>query len=542
MQLKIQDNQSGKLKEFEIMNVHRDYLQVQWSHHEDEVTVRMDQYNSNHVPRIMKGYFDPGPLPESGLLYADTQCFEHTFNPDDSDERGVRYMPRNIVLVIDVSGSMAGQRMEDAKNAFRYMIQYVHADEYLTIQTFSNKGTESLWGPSLATDEAKSDARAFVSNLVAFGATHLSGALSDALEIARSKDANEFVPIVVVMTDGQPTVGVTDRRAIARNVWNSNTFGAIKVFGLAFGQSSDYVLMLSIALQTGGRAIRVFEGYGDSDAQMHDFFASELGEVLLSDIDITFPGLDGAPVTMMIGETQRSFAVLSKGSEITVRGMMDPTLFDDESANATSTTTLHALTSAESRTGPVSWSFEVPIRSDNGGSSDIAQNPPTRDFNAPLRCQQSFAHARISELMMYSEAAELLGTDLLEYLPALTALCGEATSSSYQAVRTCLKDAALALAVEFQLVWPGLTAMVTIENQACTDYSSVNTELCWDGEGTGEWLNRSPGFEGSGSSSGSWSSGATNVGGSSSFGWFMLIPVLVLPITHGLLVGALFVA
>lgn len=465
MHLTIHDKQTEKLDDFNITNVgDRSLLQVDWNPGSASATANLitDTLSADklaQLPRIVEGYFDAGSLPENGILYRDVNCFVHTLNPGNFLSQGEDHVPRNIVFVIDVSGSMQGQRLEDAKKAFNRMIQFMNADEFLSVQTFSNVGTEALWGPALATSKAKNEAQRFVSKLVTIGFTHLSGAFEDALVTAKSKDPASFVPIIVLMTDGEPTSGETNRKAIARNVWNANRDGTVKIFGIAFGRSADLSLLLSVALQTGGRAIRVYEGYGDSDSQMQDFFASELGEVLLSDIHLSFLGIDGpAP---LLTETQSSFAVLSRGSELVVRGVID---LDSMGS------TVRALATANSREGQISWAFEAEIDS-------LHQKGDTEDEFVRSHCHQSFAHARIAELMTYNEAANVLDRDLLDYVPSLADLCGPSEN-----IHKCLHDAALELAIRYQVMWPGLTAMVTIENDICRD-SMTPIDVCWEGDG-----------------------------------------------------------
>jgi Mg-chelatase subunit ChlD len=91
-------------------------------------------------------------------------------------------MARKIVFVIDISGSMSGQqKLVDARAAFAAMIETLEERDTLYIQTFSNSGTEDLWGPQAATSSAKNSASRFVSALSAFGGTNLNDAFLDGL-------------------------------------------------------------------------------------------------------------------------------------------------------------------------------------------------------------------------------------------------------------------------------------------------------------------------------------------------------------------------
>ena len=142
----------------------------------------------DELPRLIRASYDydPSVMPRGGIVIGSGACVSHLFNPSSLLDTPI---PKNIVFVIDTSGSMSGQKLADAKAAFEAIIQTLEDDDYFTVHTFSSKGTEESWGPSKATSFAKSDASIFVKKLEARGGTNLHQAFLDALERAKTIQA-----------------------------------------------------------------------------------------------------------------------------------------------------------------------------------------------------------------------------------------------------------------------------------------------------------------------------------------------------------------
>ena len=396
--------------------------------------VASDVSSESSLPTLLPAYYQPGPLDDSGLLLTDGECFTHLFNPSAflSD---VGSMARKIIFVIDISGSMEGQKLQDAKASFASMIDTLDERDNLLVQAFSDEGTEKIWGPKSATDTNKVGAKEFVTSLYTIGGTNLNQAFLDG--ISRVYDVpNEVAPVLVILTDGQGNIGP---KVTAESVLRANEGQKVKIFSLAFGYDADMDLLLAIAIQNGGRATRIYEGFGDSVSQMELFFKQELGKVMLSDIDVSY---DFGDVSIQ-ESTVAKFPVLASGSEIVVRGLVGSPIMGGA--------TLKSTIVANSAAGPKEWSGEYQIIQDDALVSD---------------CRASFAQARIMELLEYRDAERVLGNDLFGVSRSLTT--------------TSFEDQAREIALNAHLVWPGLTALVSLENTAC----QKNTyEVCSTAEG-----------------------------------------------------------
>jgi len=244
--------------------------------------------------RMIDASYSPGPLSPSGSLIIPDEtgkCLLHLFNP----ESFLDAMPRNIVFVIDVSGSMYGQKMDDAKAAFKSMISTLQEFDSFVIHSFSDEGIKHEWGPFQANLKNKEDAILFVNQLQTGGATNLHDAylkgISRALEMQQTENDQINVPIMMILTDGQASSGIMSSKKIASSVKNVNEGNKVKIFALGFGYAADMNLLLGISIITGGVAVRIYEGYSDSKDQMQDFFQEELGSVLLSDVHVHLEGL-----------------------------------------------------------------------------------------------------------------------------------------------------------------------------------------------------------------------------------------------------------
>ena len=99
---------------------------------------------------------------------SDGECFTHVLNPS-TFLSGVSFMVRNIVFVIDVSGSMNGRKLDNAKASFSVVIDILDKRDNFTIQSFSDRGTKGGWGPNAADATSKDSVKQYVAKLNTIG-------------------------------------------------------------------------------------------------------------------------------------------------------------------------------------------------------------------------------------------------------------------------------------------------------------------------------------------------------------------------------------
>src|ERR1700694_2104497 len=126
-----------------------------------------------------------------------------------------RPVPRDLTFVIDVSGSMAGQEIEQARAAGKQILSTLSPMDRFRLIDFSSDVRTFRDGFSPATRENLRAAERYLDQLDAQGSTNISGALDEALSTTAQPGR---LPIILFLTDGQPTVGERDASVIASHV------------------------------------------------------------------------------------------------------------------------------------------------------------------------------------------------------------------------------------------------------------------------------------------------------------------------------------
>jgi len=145
---------------------------------------------------------------------------------------------RDLVAVIDVSGSMSGEKITQAKLALTQLIGGLRDGDRFRLVAFSGgvRRYASAWTP--ATVANRSDAGNWIRSLEAEGGTNIAGALTEAF--AEPPDA-EALGVVVFLTDGQPRVGENDPERIAARAEQGR--GRFRVFAFAVGDDVNTYLL-----------------------------------------------------------------------------------------------------------------------------------------------------------------------------------------------------------------------------------------------------------------------------------------------------------
>lgn len=126
------------------------------------------------------------------------------------------------------------------------------------------------------------------------------------------------VPLVIFLTDGEATIGVTAGDTILNNA--KKALGAASLFGLAFGDDADFLLLKRLALDNRGVARMVYED-ADAALQLKGFY-DEVASPLLSDIQLSY--LDDQAFDI----TRSLFPNYFQGSELVVAGKVKPGVKD----------------------------------------------------------------------------------------------------------------------------------------------------------------------------------------------------------------------
>ena len=170
-------------------------------------------------------------------------------------------VPRDLTFVVDVSGSMSGEKLSQAQTALRQAIGSLDAMDRFQLIAFSNGIRRFRTGFTVATPAARAAGRAFVDELTATGGTNLEGAVSAAL--AAPADA-ERMSLVFLLTDGIPSVGEQAPDRIAAGA--AGRIGRHRIFTFGVGHDVNTYLLDRLAVEGRGAATYVTPGADVGDA------------------------------------------------------------------------------------------------------------------------------------------------------------------------------------------------------------------------------------------------------------------------------------
>ena len=122
--------------------------------------------------------------------------------------------------------------------------------------------------------------------------------------------------MIIFLTDGDPTAGITSTSRIMTNVRAANK-GRFTLFNLGFGDDVDFNFLQKMSLQNRGLARKIYTG-SDADLQLEGFY-NEVSTPVLSDIKIRYLGDSVDENTI----TQTDFSAFFRGSEILVCGKLN---------------------------------------------------------------------------------------------------------------------------------------------------------------------------------------------------------------------------
>lgn len=188
---------------------------------------------------------------------------------------------KDVILVLDTSGSMEGEKMAQAQAAAAYVLDHLNPDDRFAVVPFNT--TVSRYAPELLTAAQAGDARAYVANLFAAGGTNISGALLEAAALV----GPERPTTIIFLTDGLATEGITDTPMLLDNVAAAMPANA-RLFAFGVGDDVDTVLLDTLAQNHRGATTYVRPGQS-IDESVSAFYA-RVGAPVLTDIALDYGG------------------------------------------------------------------------------------------------------------------------------------------------------------------------------------------------------------------------------------------------------------
>nr|XP_055039537.1 inter-alpha-trypsin inhibitor heavy chain H3-like isoform X4 [Misgurnus anguillicaudatus] len=252
------------------------------------ITYDVERQNPNGEMKVSNGYF------------------VHNFAPSDLPR-----IAKNVVFIIDRSGSMHGKKIEQTRLALLKILSDLSEDDHFGLITFDSR--VDLWKRELlkATKTNLDDAKSFVRRITDRGATDINAAVLEGVNMFKRQPQAGSASILILLTDGDPTSGETNTERIMSNVRKAIE-SKFPLYCLGFGYDVNFDFLTKMSLENNGVARRIYED-SDADLQLQGFY-DEVAVPLLTDIQLNYIGVSNL--------TQTNFALYFNGSEIVVSGQI----------------------------------------------------------------------------------------------------------------------------------------------------------------------------------------------------------------------------
>ncbi|XP_068598254.1 inter-alpha-trypsin inhibitor heavy chain H3-like [Brachionichthys hirsutus] len=257
--------------------------------------------------------YDVKRLNNLGEIQVVNGYFVHFFAPPN-----LQRLPKNVVFVIDRSGSMYGKKIQQTREAMLHILEDISEDDYFAIVQFDD--IIDVWKQNLtkATKENVAEAKIYVRNIKDSGGTDINGGVLRAVQMLVSGRANgnlleNSIDMIILLTDGMPNSGEYRLPKIQENVRQA-TGGNMTLFSLGFGNNVKYSFLDTLSKQNRGFARRIFEG-SDAAVQLQGFY-DEVSSPLLSEVQLHYP--DNTVDSL----TTNHFDQLFNGTEIVTSGRL----------------------------------------------------------------------------------------------------------------------------------------------------------------------------------------------------------------------------
>merc|ERR1712200_362779 len=229
-----------------------------------QINYDVDRQNQDSEVQVIDGYF------------------VHYFVPENLET-----LPKHAIFILDVSGSMYGERLQQLKDAMFTVLDDMKPEDFFNIITFST--SVNNWSPSGITKEGDQPA------------------------IPATKENKKKAISHVLDLEAE---GGTNSKAIKANVATANSDTELPIFSVAFGSGADFDLLKEISLAADSFAKRVYEG-SDAALQLENFYA-EISSPVVTNLKFDYVGDLVDNSTLSSGEVKTLF----KGDQYVVVGKL----------------------------------------------------------------------------------------------------------------------------------------------------------------------------------------------------------------------------
>jgi Ca-activated chloride channel family protein len=190
---------------------------------------------------------------------------------------------KNVVFVVDTSGSMAGAKLQQAQKALRFCVENLNNDDRFEIVRFSTEAEPLFHELVPADSDHRKRANSFIDDFKPIGGTAIADALQSALKVRPDKSDRPFV--MIFLTDGLPTVGTRNPDEIIANIKKAS---GVRIFSFGIGSDVNTELLDQIAEST-----RAFSQYvlanEDLELKVSNFY-TRIKEPALTNLKLDLGG------------------------------------------------------------------------------------------------------------------------------------------------------------------------------------------------------------------------------------------------------------
>ncbi|MFC1960161.1 VIT domain-containing protein [Chloroflexota bacterium] len=200
--------------------------------------------------------------------------------PLDVDE--AETIPKDVIVVLDQSGSMYGDKWEQAQEAVNYVLDNLNQEDRFNVVVFSTG--HRIYANDLQSPAEVDGASRWVNGLEAIGGTDIDGALQRALDLVDERRS----AVILFITDGVPTEGETNIEQILDNFQDRATDN-VQLFSFGVGDDVDTFLLDQLANNNRGTSAYVRPG-----ERIDEEVAALYGKVdapVLTNIELDFDGI-----------------------------------------------------------------------------------------------------------------------------------------------------------------------------------------------------------------------------------------------------------
>ncbi|BFZ12940.1 hypothetical protein BsWGS_15979 [Bradybaena similaris] len=233
-----------------------------------------------------------------GDIVVEDGYFMHFFSPTN-----VKLLPKDIVFVLDVSGSMWGDKLRQMIAAMLEILSDLRPEDRFNIVTFSSSADVWTYYLQSVNTYTISNAKYFVLDLDADGGTNIYAGITRARQIFYSTRGPDRLDMIFFLTDGQDPADIP-------------VDTSIPIYGLAFGDDADLDYITSLSARNSGFSKKI---YTDKDAatQVENFY-NDISKVPFRNVMFSYE--QGAVDQHSL--TQTRFDSFFDGSEIIVTGRL----------------------------------------------------------------------------------------------------------------------------------------------------------------------------------------------------------------------------